>query len=41
LLAAGPDLKVKNKKGHTALRRAKKEGHTEVIQLLKKAVAKK
>jgi ankyrin repeat protein len=41
LLAAGADINAKNNKGETALMISEKSGHTDIIQLLKKAEANK
>jgi ankyrin repeat protein len=40
LLDAGADVNVKDKEGRTGLMRAQEEGHTEIVELLKKAGAK-
>ena len=40
LLAKGAKVNEKNKDGKTALRIAEENGHTEIVELLKKAGAK-
>ena len=40
LLAKGADVTAKDKKGETALMHAKRGGHTEILDLLKRAGAK-
>ncbi len=40
LLAKGADVNAKDNKGGTALMAAKREGHKEIVRMLKKAGAK-
>ena len=40
LLDAGADVNAKDKEGVTALMEAQENGHTEVVEILKKAGAK-